>query len=307
MWSAQRLEHRSRNIMSASSIEVFRSASSADCKERAFVLMAVGIPSTIDFDGSHFLLQVEVAASAAALGHLAHYESERRPVAAALPPLRVHPNAWVGCVLYAMVLTGVAFLISNGFLRLDAFEVGELDAGRVQGGQWWRAWTALTLHLGGTHLAANLVAGVWFGYLAGRQIGSGNAWLLIVWGAGFANLLEALLGPSAHRAVGASTAVFTALGLLAAHSWRTRLRLAQRWASQWGPLVGGVALLAWTGSGGEGTDVVAHLAGFLVGTVLGAIAAEQSVNAAMSRIPQWVAGLLALGSIATAWACALAS
>ncbi len=93
---------------------------------------------------------------------------------------------------------------------------------RVQAGQWWRAWTALTLHLDGPHLAANLAAGVWFGYLAARQMGGGTAWFLTVTGAALANLLEGLLGPPEHRAVGASTAVFSGtrrhVGLLVARA-----------------------------------------------------------------------------------------
>jgi hypothetical protein len=40
-----------------------------------------------------------------------------------------------------------------------------------------------------------------------------------------ANLIEATVAPASHRTVGASTAVFTALGLMAAHSWRIRLPL----------------------------------------------------------------------------------
>jgi membrane associated rhomboid family serine protease len=206
-----------------------------------------------------------------------------------------------------LVLLGVAWGLSNGLVRLDAFDLGELDAGRVQAGQWWRAWTALTLHLDGPHLAANLAAGVWFGYLAARQMGTGTAWLLTVTGAAIANLLEGLLGPPEHRAVGASTAVFSALGAMSAYSWRERFGLPQRWARRWGPLVAGVILLGWTGSAGEGTDLVAHLGGFAVGALLGATAALPRVQPPLQRLPQWLAGAAALGSIAIAWICALHS
>src|SRR5256885_13775466 len=112
-----------------------------------------------------------------------------------------------------------------------------------------------------SHLAANLCAGVWFGYLAARQMGAGTAWLLTVTGAALANLLEGLLGPPEHQAVGASTAVFAALGAMSAYSWRERFQLPQRWARRWGPLIAGVILLGWTGSAGDGTDLVAHVAG----------------------------------------------
>jgi rhomboid protease GluP len=205
------------------------------------------------------------------------------------------------------VLLGVAWALSNGLVRLDAFEQGELDAARVQAGQWWRAWTALTLHLDGPHLAANLVAGLWFGYLAARQMGSGLAWLLTVTGAGVANLLEGLFGPADHRAVGASTAVFAALGAMAAYSWRERFGWRQRWARRWGPLIAGVILLGWTGSAGEQTDTVAHVGGFMVGALLGATAALAQVQRSLRWLPQWLSGAAALASLALAWWLALRS
>lgn len=271
------------------------------------MLSAVGIPATLSFDGLHYSLQVDANAAAAAQEHLERYEIERRPAPARAPPMRLHPYAWIGCVGYVAVLVAVAVLNSSGAWRLDAFDTGELDAARVQSGQWWRAWTALTLHVDGPHLAGNLVAGVWFGYFAARQLGVGTAWLLIVIGAGLANLLEGLLGPAMHHSVGASTAVFTALGLLAAYTWRVRLLLPQRWALRWGPLIGGIVLLAFTGSGGPETDVAAHLAGFSVGALFGAVVASRSGGRALSRVPQWLTGAIALVSMTGAWCCALAS
>ena len=120
-----------------------------------------------------------------------------------------------------------------------------------------------------------------------------------------ANLLEGQFGPPEHRAVGASTAVFAALGAMAAYSWRERLRLPQSRARRWGPLVAGVILLGWTGSAGEGTDVVAHLGGFVVGAIFGATAALPRARALLARVPQLLSGALALTSLALAWACAL--
>jgi membrane associated rhomboid family serine protease len=278
------------------------------------MLTAVFITAAIGFDGQQYFLQVDAQDAQRARAHLNQYEHERLlkpPPPAPIPNL---PNAWVGCTIYALVLIVIGLLISNGFWRLDAFNAGEIDAQRVQAGQWWRAWTALTLHRDGAHLIANLAAGIWFGYLAARQIGSGISWLLIITGAAVANLLEALLGPASHRSVGASTAVFTALGLLAAHSWRLRATTIQRWALRWAPLVGGVVLLGWFGTGGgedsdavASTDIVAHAGGFLIGLLLGAAAAQSWTQRLLHRLPQWLAGLMALASILTAWICALRS
>lgn len=279
------------------------------------MLTAVGIESTVTFAGAGFILWVSQEDAPRATAQLRQYESENRPAPPPPPPPRLYPNAWLGCLFYVLCLMGVAYVISAGLVRLDAFDTGDLHAAAVRGGQLWRAWTALTLHVDGAHLAANLGAGVWFGYLAARQMGVGNAWFLIVNGAALANLFEGLTGPPEHSSVGASTADFTALGLMAAYSWRERFQLPQRWARRWGPLIAGVILLGWTGSGGgseegggaEGIDLVGHVAGFIVGLLLGAIAALPAPRRVLGRIPQWLAGAAALASIAIAWAFALLS
>jgi hypothetical protein len=109
--------------------------------------------------------------------------------------------------------------------------------------------------------------------------------------------------------------VFTALGLMSAYSWRERYQFPQGWARRWGPLVAGVILLGWTGSGGgsedgsgsENIDLFGHVAGFIVGIVLGALAALPACRRLLDRVPQWFAGAAALASIVIAWAFALRS
>ncbi len=295
--------------MLSEAVEVYRSTRLAECEERAFVLTAVGVASELTRAGEHYVLLVDPHAAADARSHLLQYQREIRPPTAPVPLLapRLHARAWVGCAVYGATLIAVAYAVDNGVVRLDAFDVGELDAAAMQHGQWWRAWTALTLHFGPDHLVANLGAGIWFGYLAGRLLGPGVAWALIVNGGACANLIEGLLAAPSYRAAGASTAVFTALGVLAAYSWRQRRRLAPHWALGWSPLVAGVVLLGWLGTAGAHTDVFAHLVGFVVGAALGAAAAAAAIHRALERAPQWLAGALALGSMALAWTLALLS
>jgi len=301
-------------------LEIYRSTRSVDCEERAFVLTAVGVPSVIDRDGLDYVVRVEAEQASIALGHLERYAVESRPLPPPPPPPPLNAFAWVGCVFYVLVLLIVGYSVAGGLWRLDAFDVGALDAARVQAGQWWRAWTALTLHVDAAHLATNLGAGVWFGYLAGRQLGSGVAWLLVLLAAGLANFLEGSLGPPSHRAVGASTAVFAALGLLAAHTWRSRFSLRQRWVRRWGPLIAGVILLGWLGSGGgdasdpfaptpveRSIDVVGHVGGFVMGALLGVVAALPATKQWIARVPQWLAGGAALAIVAITWMLALRS
>jgi rhomboid protease GluP len=292
--------------MTAESIEIYRSANRGSCEERAFVLTAVGVPHEMSQSAEGFSLWVDLADLEQARNHLSHYqqESQRPPPPAPVPAPVLYDHAWIGSAVYVLVLLGVAVAVSAGVGRLDAFEAGELNAALVRHGQWWRAWTALTLHLDPAHIAANIGAGAWFGYLAGRLLGPGTAWALVVMGAGAANWLEALLAPADHRAVGASTAVFTALGLMAAYSWRARHTMSQRPAQRYGPLFAGVVLLGWLGTSGEHTDVMAHLLGFAVGGMLGALIAAPRVQRLWRRLPQWLGGALALGLLGLAWACA---
>jgi membrane associated rhomboid family serine protease len=294
--------------------EVYRSRHLAECDERAFVLLAVGLPSAIGADPEFYRVYVDEQNAEPARAQLARYEAElrqdaqRRAAAFAAPAPRRHPHAITGSLIYALVIAGIAFTLAIGVGPLDAFWRGDLDGARVQDGEWWRAITALTLHTDAPHLLANLAAGIWFGLLAGRQLGPGNAWFLTLLAASGSNLLEALFGPAEHRAVGASTAVFAMLGVLAANTWREHYpRVQQRWAVRWGPLVVGVILLGWFGSEGERTDVVAHVGGFVLGLAAGFLASLDPLRGALARAPQWVMGTAALGAIALAWALALSS
>lgn len=291
------------------SLEVYRSARREDCRERALVLDAVGIRCEMQLIFPYYLLVVDSPDAARAREQLALYERERQPAPAPPPRPSPFPQAWIGCLIYALLLVVIGLCVSNGLWGSGAFDAGALDAGAVQAGQWWRAWTALTLHLDGQHLAANLLVGIWFGYLGGRQQGPGHAWLLILNGAAASNLIEALLAPASHGAVGASTAVFTALGSISAYTWRTEARWAQHWALQWAPLVCGVVLLAWFGSGDSTNpgqvDVVAHALGFAMGVLLGVIAALPVLRRRLRRLPQWITGLVALAQLALAWGLAL--
>lgn len=284
-------------------IAVFVADDLRACEERAFVLTAVGIPHLVALAPAGHALLVDPARAAEAREHLVRYAAERRaPPPSPLPvPRPGHPFAWLGSLVYALVLFATGLAIGAGIGPLDAYPRGVADAELIRQGEWWRALTALTLHVDAPHLVANLVAGAWFGYLAGRRLGPGTAWLLTLLAAATANGIEAQFGPVPHRSVGASTAVFAALGLLAAHAWRERYPLRARWVVRWAPLVGGVLLLGWLGTEGENTDVMAHVLGFGCGTLAGLVVARATVARALARVPQGLAGAAALALLGLAW------
>jgi membrane associated rhomboid family serine protease len=288
---------------------VFRSAIFAECEERAFVLTAVGIPNRIGWDGARHALVVEAPDAVAADHQLRRYESERRAASAPppAPPPDVRRGAGVGVAVYVAVLLGVSYAIALGIGPLAAFDLGELVGSQVQSGEWWRALTALTLHRDGAHLLGNLGFGAAVGYFAGRRLGGGAAWLFVVAAAACANFLNASFGPAEYHSVGASTAVFAALGLLSGLAWRERASGRQKWMRRLGPLFAGLALLGWTGSEGETTDLVAHALGFALGVLAGALAAAARIRASLARAPQAALGAAALALLATGWALALTS
>ena len=109
---------------------------------------------------------------------------------------------------------------------------------------------------------------------------------------------------AAELKIGASTAVFATLGLLAGYVWRARLMAQDRWPTRFGPIVGGIALLMFTGTGDENTDIGAHLMGFVCGFATGMVLTLLGRMPAPMRV-QIVAGGTALGLVAVAWAAAL--
>jgi membrane associated rhomboid family serine protease len=219
-------------------------------------------------------------------------------------------SAW-SFVLYALLL--IACFAAQSFLPI--LTAGRVDATMmVDGGEWWRALTALTLHGDVVHLVSNLVAGIGFASLVARFFGAGAAWLLILISGAAGNALNAWVHyPEAHLSIGASTAVFGALGLITGVGlWIAMMQPAERWTMpRWLlPAFGGLTLLGLLGIG-DGLngqiDVAAHFSGFLCGGGLGFLcAARQAAFVRMDRFGRWV-GLLALALVGVAWVLALSS
>ena len=284
-------------------VEIFRSFWRNACEERAFVLHAVGIESQVMWLGRGWALLVPAERHAAALQQLVQYDRENPPRRRAALPEPLHRGAWLGSLAYVAVMLLVGFLAGGLAFGRDWFDAGAMVAAATRAGEVWRTVTALTLHVDVGHLLANLGFGAAFGLLAGQLLGAGVAWFSVLVAAAAANLLGAFLAPATHSSIGASTAVFATLGLLAAYAWWRRRDAGDRWAYRWAPLVAGVILLGFTGAGGERTDVLAHLTGFAMGAVAGV--AHAALPVPRGRVAQVIAALAALLVLAGAWAWAL--
>lgn len=282
---------------------VFESRNRSACSDRALVLAAVQIPHQIVDDSGGCALVVPAEFSAAAISEIRLYDEENPPLQVAKPAAFAYQNALPGIIAFVVTIVAVAWFAATSWLGQDWVSAGRIDGTLLRGGEWWRTITALTLHGGLRHLVGNIVFGAFFGLLAGRLLGSGISWLAIVVAAAAGNALNTLLLESSHRSLGASTAVFAALGITAGFVWRAQLMSQERWPYRLGPIVGGFALLMYTGTGTENTDIGAHLMGFLCG-FLGGVALTGIRRHLLKQRWQFVAGALAIVLIIMAWTAA---
>jgi len=283
---------------------VFESRNRKSCSDRALVLAALQIPHHLVDDGESCALVVPAERSAQAVEELRLYEEENPPVQPRPRKKIVYQDALPGVVAYVLIVCAVAWLAGYSMFDANWFAAGRVDGTLIREGEWWRTITALTLHSGVRHLLGNLVFGVFFGIFAGRLLGSGVAWLAVLIASMLGNTANTLLLESAHRSIGASTAVFATLGLLAGYVWRGQLMAQDRWPTRMGPIIGGLALLMFTGTGDENTDIGAHLMGFVCGFGVGMLLTVLGRMPAPARV-QYAAGAAAFGLVVLAWLLAL--
>lgn len=286
-------------------VEVYRSLRLQDCDQQTLVLSAVGIHSLTVVRGGLFVVVVAEESAELALRHLREVAQEANAPIPVVKEPKLHPRAWTGSILYALIMMGVAFAAGRSGFGFDWLEAGALNGAIPSTHEWWRVVTALTLHADVGHLISNLLFGVILGFLASRSLGTGVAWAGILVGAMMGNALDAMWMPEAQRSIGASTAVFATLGILSAYAWVLETASNLRWAKRLGPLIAGVMLLGFLGAGGERTDVVAHVTGFLSGCVLGVIFGKIPEQRFDSRLLQLAAGVFTLLMTAGAWLIAL--
>jgi membrane associated rhomboid family serine protease len=230
------------------------------------------------------------------LALLSRWSDENR--ASQRPP---EPAAWDGAnpgLLFAVLCVAGQVATGPRDEGLVWFARGTADAARILHGEPWRTLTALTLHADLGHAVGNAACG-WFLFDAvARRVGPAwAAWLGLCAGL-LGNVATAALARSGYFSIGASTAVFGALGAL------TALQTLSRRRRGWITIGAGVALLAMMGTG-EHSDLLAHLFGFLSGAALGLCAGLLQKEAPQRSWRQPALALAALAPLAAAWALAL--
>ena len=264
--------------------------------EYALVLATAGIEGRIEADGSGWAVLVPSALAERAHAALAAYDADTVRVDEDPEPPRT-----AAALLLSAVILGVYALTGPRLAWRPAFRGGSAIAERMIAGEWWRAVTALTLHADEAHVLGNAFIGLIFTTPVCRFLGPGLGPALILATGVVGNVLAAVVRRTAGSSVGASTALFGAVGILCG---RAAVRAAGRrmpGRRPWMPIGAGIALLALLGTS-ERADLLAHMTGFLVGLPLGAR------TAGMSRPGPRTQAVLATGSaalVALSWVLAL--
>ncbi|MGA2177395.1 MAG: rhomboid family intramembrane serine protease [Verrucomicrobiota bacterium] len=185
-----------------------------------------------------------------------------------------------------------------------AKEAGILDSVKVAAGQWWRLFTAVSLHENMPHLMANMTTGFILLGLAMARYGAGVG-LLAAFLAGVAgNVAGLVLYAQPHQGLGASGMVMGALGLISAQSfafWRTYRSGSKVFIRA---LAAGTLILVLIGFSPE-SDVVAHVGGFVSGALFGCVLGHARAET-LQRGAASLAGIATLAALLVAtWHLAL--
>lgn len=278
-----------------------------EIKHLHLVLEAARIDSRIHHEGNVWQLVVSRHHYEQARNEVDEYLQEQGGVSANTISENASTQSLIlSTCAYGMTLLAFMQLKSSLILGVAIESAGRMQAAELKAGQWWRCFTALTLHRDMGHLIGNLVMGSLFGWMVGRRIGTGTAWLTIVIAGGFGNCLSGLIRSAESYSLGASTAVFAALGILAAEATIHQFSAAESRLRRWLPMISATVLMAWTGTGGPQTDVLSHLTGFLSGIMLGLLILSIPHDA-YHQNPFWQrnGGLITVGIVIVSWLLAM--
>jgi len=257
-----------------------------------------GLHASLEQQGREYAVFVDAKDADTALREIEEYAAETTTTVR--PPPEVS-KGWPGAAVWVVILMTFYLLSQYQPLGLPWSTAGVARASLIREGEWWRVVTALCLHADIAHLGGNMVLGALLVSLAAQRLGWGLAWLGILLAGAFGNAINAVVQPAMHGSIGASTAVFGALGILAVHGWKRNTEMRTRTIERWAPLVSGALLLGMFGMAGERTDVVAHVMGFLSGLLAGWAFASLSPGTILHARYQQTAGAAALTTLSLCW------
>jgi rhomboid protease GluP len=246
-----------------------------EAQEHALVVLAMNLECWIFPAAGQYALLAPPAEAPGIHLEFALYESEQSERRVRVEP-PVFPAGIELALMWAFSLLVVFWWQGQDLSLVDRF--CNSSKALVEGGQWWRAFTSLFLHADAGHLLSNIGIGGIFCVMVAHTVGPWRGWAMILGGGMLGNLANAWARyPNDFTSLGASTATFAAVGILTGvatlRAWRFHSLRELRPLMV--PLLTGLIVLGWYGSGGEGadaakTDVAGHVAGWTGGFLLGA-------------------------------------
>jgi len=259
--------------------EVGRYRDLSQAHEHGLVINAMREPCWVmpSEDGEPYSLHAQAATAEEVSREIRAYEEEKSTAVPQPQPDHDsfrHPAGWgVGALWLLAISCGFAWQQSDPTLVERA---ASSSTGLIGQGEYWRPFTALFLHSDVPHLIGNMISGMIFGTLLTRMLGAWRAWALILACGTAGNIITSIVAwPQGFLSIGASTAVFGALGILCGLAFAAILQSGAKlpWARTAAPVIAGVILLGWLGGGTmeSNTDVLGHVFGFASGITAGTV------------------------------------
>lgn len=250
-------------------VTVFDSLNQEQANAFSLVLNASGIGNRVTRSNDGFRIDVPKPYTDAARDVIYRYQAENPNAEADRSVSRSYPtHKNLSGIAVALLLLSIHLAVSSSSAPEDYVAVFGANASRILDGEIYRCTTALLLHADAAHIAGNMAGMVIFGGAVCVVTGSGVGWLMILASGIFGNLMNALAYETGHMSVGASTAVFGAVGILCAFQAVNAARTGKGWKRTALVFGSGLALLAFLGTSAR-SDVGAHLFGFLCGVLMG--------------------------------------
>jgi membrane associated rhomboid family serine protease len=266
------------------------------------VLASQGIEAIINHSDQGWVLLVDPKDFDRAQAVLRQYRTENRGWQWKHPLPQTDLLFHWGSLGWVAAMVAIYYWSAVRFPRIKS--AGIMDTDKVHDGQWWRVWTAITLHENIPHLAANAATGFVLMGLAMARYGAGVALLASFLAGAVGNVTDFLIYSEPHQSLGASGMVMGALGLITVQTfshWRKQ-PFGGRFILR--AIASGVMILALIGFSPE-SDVVAHIGGFVAGAIFGC-GLGISAGEPWQRKPVNAGAFLALAALLlTTWRLAL--
>ena len=250
-------------------IPLFPGLSGKQAETYALVLSALSIDYRIQKQARTWEISVIDHDVEKALTAIKTYQQENKTPDR--PPRNTFPHfarTYTGLFVAALLLA-VHVAVTTRQVHDPVARFYGASARHILDGELYRCVTALLIHADAVHLLGNMAGIALFGTAVCSITGWGAGWLAILASGSAGNLMNAFFFKTGHLSIGASTAVFGALGVLSGHQFVKKLGLPGQRLKALLPLGGGMALLGLLGSSAH-SDIMAHLFGFLCGMGMGA-------------------------------------